>query len=187
MKQQLEQMLCLDLFLLQKSEGSIPKSQSPDKVSNSHLPLISCDVFSDHFFKHLNASRKRMDLKKIKNYARKYKWQNDIESLFKSIDFSAIILTDINQKIMWVNEGFTTMTGYTKKEALNRTPKFLQGPETSQEVKSELAFHLNQDKPFVSTLVNYRKNKSTYNCQVYIVPLYSKETTHFIALEKEVL
>lgn len=128
-----------------------------------------------------------MDLKKIKNYAKKYRWRNDIESLFESIDFNTIILTDINQKILWVNEGFTTMIGYTKKEALDKTPKFLQGPATSDQSKSELAFRLKEDEPFMTTLVNYRKNKSKYNCQVYITPLFNEKTTHFIALEKEVL
>lgn len=187
MKQHLENMLCLDLFLSEKIHLSNAKSKSPDIDHNMQLPLISWDIFSDHFFKHLNTSRKLMDLNKIKTYAKKYRWKNDIENLFNSIDFSAIILTDINQKIMWVNEGFTTMTGYTKKEVLDKTPKILQGPKTLQKSKSELAFRIKEDKPFVTTLLNYRKNKSEYNCKVHIVPLYNEETTHYIALEKEVL
>jgi hypothetical protein len=79
------------------------------------------------------------------------------------------------------------MTGYTKKEALDKTPKFLQGPATSDQSKSELAFRLKEDEPFMTTLVNYRKNKSKYNCQVYITSLFNEKTTHFIVLEKEVL
>ena len=94
------------------------------------MPLISWDMFSDHYFKELNASKKCMDLKKIKSFAKIHGWENNIETLFKSFDFSAVILTDKNKNIKWVNDGFTNMTGYSKKEALEKTAGFLQGPKT---------------------------------------------------------
>lgn len=183
MKQQLQKMLCLDLFLSQNNNTTQQTKIEYLKI----LPLVSWDMFSDYYFQNLIVSKKQMDLKKIKNFARKYRWKNDIEKLFKSVDFSAVILTDIHQKIMWVNEGFSSMTGYSKKEALGRTPKFLQGPKTSQQKKLELNFRIKDDKPFSTTILNYRKNKTTYNCAIHIVPLFNKETTHFLALEREVL
>lgn len=182
-----QKMLCLDLFLSEITKADNSIAQSSDNECNTMLPLVSWDIFSDHYFKNLNASRKQLDLKKVKNYARKYHWKNNIEKLFESVDFSTIILTDINKKIIWVNEGFSTMTGYSRKEVLDKSPKILQGPKTSEQKKSALATHLNQDKPYSTTLINYRKNKSTYKCEVHIFPLFNHETTHFLALEKEVL
>lgn len=185
MKQQLQKMLCLDLFLSQKNKNNT--TQQTQIECHNTLPLVSWDLFSDYYFQNLIASKKQMDLKKIKNFARKYRWKNDIDKLFKTIDFSAVILTDIHQNIMWVNEGFSSMTGYSKKEVLGRSPKFLQGPKTSKQKKLELNYRIKEDKPFSATILNYRKNNSTYNCAIHIVPLFAKKTTHFLALEREVL
>jgi len=188
MKQDLNKMLCLDLYL----SGTKPKSKkviqdlTQDKCSEV-LPLISWDVYSESYFKHLHASKKTLDLKKIKAYAKRHQWKNDMDAIFDENDFEAIILTDKNQNIIWVNEGFTTMTGYSKKEVLKKTPGFLQGKKTSKKTTDEIKFRLKEDKPFRTTLVNYRKNKSIYHCEINIFPLYNTETTHFIALEREVM
>ncbi|MDA0316411.1 MAG: PAS domain-containing protein [Bacteroidetes bacterium] len=192
MKQDLNNMMCLDIYLsgntLKKSDQKIISNTMEDDCSKL-MPLISWGMFSEHYFKKLNTSKKCMDLKKIKSFARKYGWENNIETLFKSVDFSAIILTDKNKKIKWVNDGFTDMTGYTKKEAIKKTAGFLQGPKTSKRKKAEIEFKLKENKPFKTSLINYRKNKSIYTCEVHIFPLFNKvrKTTHFIALEREVL
>ena len=188
MKQNLNKLLCLDLFLSgTKDNSEIINEHQPHEDAPRVLPLICWDVFSESYFKQLNASKKALDLKKIKAYAKRHCWKNDIEAIFDANDFEAIILTDKNQNIIWVNEGFTTMTGYSKKEVLDRTPGFLQGKKTSKKSTAEIKFRLKEDKPFSTTLVNYRKNKSLYNCEVHIFPLYNTETTHFIALEREVM
>jgi PAS domain S-box-containing protein len=188
MKQDLNKLLCLDLYLseIKSKSKKATKDNSLENVPRV-LPLISWDVFSESYFKHLNASKKALDLKKIKAFAKHYHWKNDIDAIFDENDFEAIILTDKNQNIIWVNEGFTTMTGYAKKEVLKKTPGFLQGKKTSKKKTAEIKFRLKEDKPFSTSLVNYRKNKSIYNCEVHIFPLYNTKTTHFIALEREVM
>ena len=189
MKHNLNNLMCLDIFLSNANAEIFNKiDNTVDDECSKIMPLISWDMFSDQYFRKLNASKKCMDLKKIKNYAKKYRWKNNIEKLFNSVDFSTIILTDKKQKIMWVNEGFTAMTGYTKKEALDKTAGFLQGPKTSRKTKEEIASALKKDRPFQTRLINYRKNHTEYLCEVHIFPLYNKaKTTHFLALEKEVL
>lgn len=192
MKQDLNKMMCLDIYLSGKDSKNFDHKISSNTMEDDCfklMPLISWDMFSDHYFKKLNASKKCMDLKKIKSFAEIHGWENNIETLFKSFDFSAVILTDKNKNIKWVNDGFTNMTGYSKKEALEKTAGFLQGPKTSKKKKAEIEFKLKENRPFKTTLINYRKNKSIYTCEVYIFPLYNKanKTTHFLALEREML
>ena len=67
------------------------------------------------------------DIEQVKSFAKKSKWKNKIDGIFQNQDFEALVITDINQKILWVNNGFTEMTGYSKKFAINKTPNFLQG------------------------------------------------------------
>ena len=107
-------------------------------------------------------------------------------SEFSKNDYEALIITDKNQNIIWVNDGFSKMTGYPKKEALNKTPKFLQGEKTSAETKKKIWQNILLDKPFKEVIINYKKDQTPYKCEVKILPLYNKQTTHYIAFERKI-
>lgn len=71
MKQDLNKLMCLDLYLSgtpAQSEASIENVTKVDSI----LPLVSWDVFSDSCFKQLIASKKAMDIKKINAYAKRH-------------------------------------------------------------------------------------------------------------------
>lgn len=117
MKQNLNKMMCLDLYL--SGNENITELSYKNSVLDNQLktlPLISWDVFSERYFIELNKAKRAMDIRKIKAYAKRHGWENNLNSIFKSNDFEAIVLTDKSQTIIWVNEGFTTMTGYSKKK-----------------------------------------------------------------------
>ena len=101
-------------------------------------------------------------------------------------DYEAIIATDLNRKIIWVYNGFSEMTGYSKRLALDKTPTFLQGEKTSSKTKERIRQKLKLNKPFKEVIINYKKDKTPYRCEVQIIPLYKDGTTHFMALEKQV-
>ena len=44
----------------------------------------------------------------------------------------------------------------------------------------------NKKLAIIDPRTNYKKDKTAYKCEVQIIPMYSDETTHFIALEKQV-
>ncbi|MBN96689.1 MAG: diguanylate cyclase [Flavobacteriaceae bacterium] len=186
MKQDLNKLMCLDLYLSAPSDHSKTITETPKKANNA-LPLINWDVFSNHYFKQLIASKKALNLRRLKVFAKKYQWKNDIQSIFDKIDFDSIVLTDKDQNIIWVDEGFSTMTGYSKKEALGKTPRFLQGFKTDNETTSKIALNLKKNKPFKTKILNYLKDSKPYHCEVHIFPMSQQETTHYLALEKEVL
>mgnify|MGYP001584914097 FL=1 len=71
MKQNLNKLMCLDLYLTGTPEQSEASIENTTKVDNT-LPVVSWDVFSDSYFKQLIASKKAMDVKKIKTYVKKY-------------------------------------------------------------------------------------------------------------------
>jgi PAS domain S-box-containing protein len=151
------------------------------------MPLTSWDIYIDNFHNLLSESKKKVELAQVTELAEKYNWQNDLEHVFSELEYEALIITDINQNIIWVNEGFTTMTGYTHKFALNKTPRFLQGEQTSTATKNRIRNKIMRNQPFKEVIINHKKDKTTYKCEVNIIPLYSKETTHFIAFEKQVV
>lgn len=100
----------------------------------------------------------------------------------------AVILTDPNQKIIWVNEDFTSITGYSLGEAIGRIPgKILQGPKTEPAVVARIRKALQLKVPLKEQLVNYRKNGEEYVCKLVIHPVFNRnnELINFIAFEVE--
>ncbi|WP_435625709.1 PAS domain-containing protein [Flagellimonas sp.] len=110
-----------------------------------------------------------------------------VREVLQNSNYEALVVTDTNKNIIWVNNGFREMTGYSKSFAIGRKPSFLQGKKTSQETKEEIRLLIKQQKRFSKSLVNYRKNGEEYLCHIDVLPLYNsnKKVTHFLAMEKE--
>lgn len=187
MAKNISNMIGLDIYLSSMSDNSYSEIERLIRFQSiPTTPLLSWEFFSEHRFNQLKELKRAQDIAKVKSLARLLNWENDINEIFDRNDFEAILVTDLHQKIVWVNDGFTEMTGYYKSDALNRTPVFLQGPKTSSEATSRFRKNLIADQPFKEIITNYRKNKDIYECEVHIFPLFNKEKTHFIALERQV-
>ncbi|WP_406683137.1 PAS domain-containing protein [Seonamhaeicola sp. MEBiC1930] len=188
MKHNLNNMKGLDIYLSSLSKDDYDAISS--KITYpSHVitPLMSWDIHSEGYFKGLMAADRAQDIVKVKSYAKKLNWQGNIDDIFDKEVFEAIIITDLCQRIVWVNSGFSKMTGYSKFEVLTKKPNLLQGAETSIEVKQNIKSQLKGDLPFKDVITNYKKNGESYECEVKIFPLYSNDNkTHFIALERRV-
>ncbi|UCS95799.1 PAS domain-containing protein [Echinicola marina] len=116
----------------------------------------------------------------------RFKWDTQWDILEENYD--ALVLTDLNKHIIWVNQGFKKMTGYSPHFAIGKKPSFLQGECTSTLALKEFKRKLSLDLPFQSKLINYKLDHSTYLCQIHIFPLknISGNTSHFLALETEI-
>ncbi len=81
----------------------------------------------------------------------------------------AIMITDAEPfdepgpKIVYVNEAFTKMTGYTKTEVIGKSPRILQGPESDMEELKRMKESMKKWEPCEITIVNYKKNGEKYN------------------------
>jgi PAS domain S-box-containing protein len=98
----------------------------------------------------------------------------------------AVILTDKTRKIIWVNDDFTVITGYSYDEVIGRVPgDLLQGPQTETDAIAEIRKGLRELVPVKSAITNYRKNGQAYLCKLVIHPIFSehRELTNFIAFE----
>lgn len=150
-------------------------------------PLLSWDIYSVHLFEITRKAKIKRDLERLNKLSNKFKWDNNLENILQET-YKALVLTDASQIIVWVNTGFTEMTGYPKKYALGKKPDFLQGTNTTLASKESIRENLYSQNTFTTSIINYRKNGEEYHCEVKIVPLKNnnKEITHFLALEKEI-
>lgn len=91
-------------------------------------------------------------------------------------------------RIIYVNDAFTKMTGYSKEEVIGKTPRILQGPKTNRKTLDRLRKALESWETCEVELVNYKKNGSEFWVNFTIVPI-ADETgwfTHWIAIERDV-
>jgi len=97
----------------------------------------------------------------------------------------AVVLTNAEKNILWVNGFFTTMTGYTMDEAIGNKPSFLQGPGTEETQIEYIRQKLTEYVPFKANIINYRKNGEEYLCEINIYPIFdsSRKINYFISFE----
>ena len=48
------------------------------------------------------------------------------------------------------------MTGYSKPQTINRNPSFLQGENTSEEVKKRIREKIQNEEPFIEEIISAR-------------------------------
>ncbi len=94
----------------------------------------------------------------------------------------------LDQHILYVNNAFTRLTGYTPEEVLGKTPQILQGPRTDHETLNRIRRALHEKKPLVAELVQYNKQKHEYWVEISISPVPDEQTecTYFISIERDI-
>ncbi|MBC7439882.1 MAG: PAS domain-containing protein, partial [Flavobacterium sp.] len=91
-------------------------------------------------------------------------------------------------KILFVNDAFTKMTGYTAEEVIGKTPRILQGPKSDKGKLKELSLAIRSWQPFETTLLNYKKNGEEFWVNLIINPVTNEKGifTHWIAIQRDV-
>jgi PAS domain S-box-containing protein len=91
-------------------------------------------------------------------------------------------------RIVFVNDAFVRRTGYTREEALGRSPRFLQGPKTSRAELDRIKGALRQWKPVRAELINYTKSGQEFWLELDLVPVADPTGwfTHWVAVERDV-
>jgi len=98
----------------------------------------------------------------------------------------AVILTDAERHILWVNKDFEQITGYSLQEVIGQSPGgILQGPKTEPDAIERIRQGLAGRIPFKETVTNYRKNGEEYECKLVIHPIFGRneELVNFLAFE----
>jgi diguanylate cyclase (GGDEF)-like protein/PAS domain S-box-containing protein len=90
--------------------------------------------------------------------------------------------------IVYVNEAFTRLTGYSAAEAIGQTPRMLQGPGTCRSTLDAIAGSLRKGQPVHEQLLNFSKWGKPYWLDIRITPLRDAKgvITHFAAVERDV-
>lgn len=111
-----------------------------------------------------------------------------IEAAAESILVTTADLDAPGPEIVYVNPAFERMTGWSRREVLGKSPRFLQGPETDLRIFHDLRETLASGKPWEGRTVNYRRDGSKFWMEWSIVPLTNErgEACQYVAIQRDV-
>ncbi|HVZ25085.1 MAG TPA: PAS domain S-box protein [Sediminibacterium sp.] len=91
-------------------------------------------------------------------------------------------------KIVYVNEAFSRIVGFSADELLGATPRVLQGKDTDRAKLTQIREALLTQKPVQLELLNYRKDGTPFWTYISISPVKNNlgECTHFISIQNDI-
>jgi PAS domain S-box-containing protein len=108
------------------------------------------------------------------NYHIVRKTTRELKSFRYAIENSdnAIVITDTDRKIEYVNEAFEKHTGYLTSEVLGKNPNILKSDLVSESVYKEMNETLDRGKKWQGELINKRKDGTLLYEKASIVPIF---------------
>jgi len=93
-----------------------------------------------------------------------------------------------DQPLIYANQGFERITGYSIADVMGRNCRFLQGPATDPSAMAEIRAALTESRPCLVEILNYRKDGSAFWNRLSITPVRdgAGNVTHFIGVQSDV-
>ncbi|MDD2270994.1 MAG: diguanylate cyclase [Desulfuromonadaceae bacterium] len=124
-------------------------------------------------------------IESIRDISERKKSEEYLRKLTHGIEHSAsaVLITDNQGTIEYVNRKFSQLTGYLPEEAIGKNPRILKSDATHRDVYDDLWRTILSGKEWRGELLNRRKSGEVYWSIASISPLYNDDgmITSFIA------
>ncbi|WP_025666036.1 PAS domain-containing protein [Aquimarina megaterium] len=152
------------------------------KTPNRVLPLVSWEFYGEH----LSALESfKEDLNMLKKITKNWNFTTDYYQEFIQ-EQSVIVITNPNLKIVYASQNIEKLSGYLPNEVIGNSPKIFQGEDTCTKTSAKIRTAIDSETPFEVSIVNYKKDKTPYLCQIKGFPVWDKhgKLVNYIAFEK---
>nr|AML77267.1 putative LOV domain-containing protein [Francoa appendiculata] len=92
--------------------------------------------------------------------------------------------------IVFASHGFFRMSRYSKEEVIGRNGRIFQGPRTNRRSVMEIREAIREERTVQISLLNYRKDGTSFWMLFHLSPVFSKEDSrviHFVAVQVPIL
>ncbi len=101
---------------------------------------------------------------------------------------NAIVVTDRDGRIAWVNSAFTRLTGYTLAEVWGQNPRLVKSGQHDLLLYRDLWGTILAGRVWHGEMINRRKDGSLYTEEQTITPVWNQrgEISHFVAIKQDI-
>jgi PAS domain S-box-containing protein len=82
--------------------------------------------------------------------------------------------------LLYVNQGFEQLTGYSRQEVLGKNMRFLQGQDTDPHAVAQLRAAALSGHPISLEILNYRKDGACFWNRISLTPSWDAEESHLL-------
>ncbi len=97
-------------------------------------------------------------------------------------------LGDPGPRIVFVNEAFERLTGWTRDDVRGRNPRLLQGPDTDAAEARRIGQLLRRGEPVHAELLNYTRQGQPYWVEFDVTPIADAggQVRHMVSIERDI-
>lgn len=119
-----------------------------------------------------------------------YQKEAKLNQLIQAVEQTptSIVITDLESNIVYANEAFAKVTGYTLEEAMGKNPRMLKSDKTPESFYTQMWSHLTKGSSWKGEFTNKRKDGSEYIEAVNISPVMGNDGTiiNYMAIKEDI-
>jgi len=106
----------------------------------------------------------------------------------------AVMISEANEAesaaspVLYVNQSFTTMTGYESAEVVGQTARILQGPKSDTNLLRQLGRALHRGESYEVTTINYKKSGEEFWINFSVSPVFGDngKISHYVSIQRDI-
>ncbi len=116
--------------------------------------------------------------------------EDELRKLSRAMEQSpaAVVITNTNGDIEYINPKYSEVTGYTMEEAIGKNPRMLNSGKQSDEFYKDLWDTITSGKEWKGEILNKKKSGDLFWESVSISPITGQdgEITHYLAVKEDI-
>ncbi|WLR58355.1 STAS domain-containing protein [Guptibacillus hwajinpoensis] len=129
-------------------------------------------------------------MKVNKEQLKRMKRNEFVRTAIEYVD-TGVVITDPelpDNPIVYTNEGFEKLSGYSTDEIIGNNCRFLQGADSDKETVAQLRTAIQNEEKIKVEIKNYKKNGEFFWNELQIYPVYfeSEHQTFFVGVQQDV-
>ena len=127
----------------------------------------------------------------VRDITEEYQAKEEVKrlSLVANNTSNAVIITNADGLVEYVNHGFSEITGYALDEIKGKKPgSLLQGKHTDPETIARISKKIKDKKPLYEEILNYDKQGNSYWISLAIDPVFDSHNklTNYVAIQADI-